>query len=83
MTREPDMMMTMAYGAPSISITEPQIPQIQIRPMPSFSPSTKMMKVTCMREEDGTLKLKVYSDGVLLFEMASPNGTTITTEFSV
>lgn len=92
--RTPAMGMVAAYGAPSVPWEDPQ-PFGPYIPIPEPEPNLRVvldnlklaaprkLRVSTMREATGELKLKVYVDGVLVYEATSMNGTTITVETTV
>lgn len=96
-SRTPAMGMVAAYGAPSVPWEDPQPfgPYIPNPLIPEPEPNLRVvldnlklaaprkLRVSTMREDTGELKLKVYVDGVLVYEATSMNGTTITVETTV
>ncbi len=96
--RTPDMMATMAYGAPSVPfdppfvLPAPPVVPVEIAPpgVPvdwakvfSHLPQKKKLRISTMRESTGELKLKVYVDNELVYEAISEHGTTLTVETTV
>lgn len=96
--RTPDMMATMAYGAPSVPYEPPftlPAPPYEIAPpgreiapvdwakVFAHLPQKKTLRISTMREDTGALKLKVYVDNELVYEAISEHGTTLTVETKV
>jgi hypothetical protein len=91
--RTPDMMATMAYGAPGIA--DPVLPAPWYQPPPvEIAPpgrevgtvdwarfaGKRKLRISTISEETGELKLKVFVDGELVYEAVAEHGTTLTVE---
>jgi len=84
------------YGGPPMPwdapTTAPAIPQQQVFPFLTVPNGVrfvvdpvakKRIRVTSKKDDDGSLRLKVYVDGVLISEAITDGGTTVTIETEI